>query len=103
MGVTHLSKLSLTLTERSGAETIATRSARSARAKSFRSVATSQCQITVPNFVPIVPEIVPYRRVSSSYSIVLRRILLRARNLFCANGFAVTMLRGHQARTVVLR
>ena len=44
--------------------------------KSFRSVATQQSQITVPNFVPFVPEIVPYPDVSSSYSIVPTRILL---------------------------
>ncbi len=44
--------------------------------KSFRSVAIPQCQITVPNFVPSVPEIVPYPDVNPSYSIVLSRILL---------------------------
>jgi hypothetical protein len=33
-------------------------------------------QIAVPNFVPCVPEIVPYLDVSSSYSIVLSRISL---------------------------
>ena len=43
--------------------------------KSSRSVATPQCQITVPNFVPCVPEIVPYPDVNPSYSIALSRIL----------------------------
>jgi hypothetical protein len=47
--------------------------------KSFRSVAIPQCQITVPNFVPFVSEIVPYHDVSSSYSIVLSRI-----GVFCS-------------------
>jgi hypothetical protein len=63
--------------ERIGAENIATPSAPClTTANPFRSVATQQAQIAVPNFVPFVPEIVPYPDVSSSYSIVLSRILM---------------------------
>jgi hypothetical protein len=35
-----------------------------------------QWQITVPNFVPFVPEIVPYLDVNPFHSMALSRILL---------------------------
>ncbi len=44
----------------------------------------------MPNFVPFVSEIVPYHDVSSSYSIVLSRILLRSRNPFCTTVLALS-------------
>jgi hypothetical protein len=75
MGVTHLSKLSSTFPDAAAPKLSPCGQIVPNDGKSFRSVATSQCQITVPNFVPFVSEIVPYRGVSSSYSIVLSRIL----------------------------
>jgi hypothetical protein len=64
------------LSERGGAETSPRRQLLSNDGKSLRSVTTQQSQITVPNFVPFVPEIVPYPAVNPSYSIVLSRTLL---------------------------
>jgi hypothetical protein len=76
MGVTRLSKLSATFPSTAAPKTSPRRQLLPKEGKSSRSVATQQCQITVPNFVPVVPEIVPYPDVNPSYSIVLSRILL---------------------------
>ena len=76
MGVTHLSKLSSTFPNAAAPKLSPRRQLVPNDGKSFRSVATQQVQITVPNFVPFVPEIVPYPDASSSYSIALSRILL---------------------------
>ncbi len=76
MGVTHSSKLSATLPSAAAPIPSPRRQLLPNDGKSLRSVATQQSQITVPNFVPCVPEFVPYPDVSSSYSIMLSRILL---------------------------
>jgi len=76
MEVTRLSKWSATFPSTAAPKTSPRRQLLPNDGKSFRSVATQQSQITVPNFVPFVPEIVPYPDVSSSYSIMLSRILL---------------------------
>ena len=87
MGVTHSSKLSATFPSAAAPIPSPRRQLLPNDGKSLRSVATQQSQITVPNFVPFVPEIVPYPDVSSSYSIVLSRIRLRSRKPFYTNGF----------------
>jgi hypothetical protein len=89
MGVTHLSKSSAIFLSAAAPKTSTRRQLLPNDGKSFRSVAIPQCQITVPKFVPSVPEIVPYPDVNPSYSIVLSRILLSSRNPFCAKGFPV--------------
>jgi hypothetical protein len=76
MGVTHLSKSSATFPSAAAPKPSPHRRLLPNDGKSFRSVPIQQSQITVPNFVPFVPEIVPYPDVSSSYSIVLSRILM---------------------------
>ena len=76
MGVTHLSKLSATFPSAAAPKPSPRRQLLPNDGKSFRSVATQRFRITVPNFVPFVPEIVPYPDVSSSYSIMLSRIFL---------------------------
>ena len=77
--VTHISKLSATFPSAAAPKTLRHRQLPPHEGRSFRSVAIPQCQITVPNFVPFVSEIVPYHDVSSSYSIVLSRI-----GVFCS-------------------
>ena len=76
MGVTHLSKLSATFPSAAAPKPSPSPQPLPNDRKSFSSVATQLSKITVPNFVPCVPEIVPYPDVSSSYSTMLSRILL---------------------------
>ena len=69
MGVTHSSKLSATFPSAAAPKPSPRRQLLPNDGKFFRSVATQRFRITVP-------EIVPYPDVSSSYSIMLSRILL---------------------------
>jgi hypothetical protein len=74
MGVTHSSKLSATFRSAAAPKPSPCNQLLPNDGKSFRFVATQQSQITVPNFVPFVPEIVPDPDVSLFSSIMLSRI-----------------------------
>jgi hypothetical protein len=78
MGVTHLSKLSPTFPSAAAPKPSPRPRLPSNDGKSYQSVAklVSSPKSLLPNFVPFVPEIVPYPDVRSSYSIVPSRILL---------------------------
>ncbi len=75
MGVTHLSKLSSTFPSAAAPKLSPRGRLVPNDGKSFRSVATSQCQITVPNFVPFVPEFVPYPDINLCDSVVMGRMI----------------------------
>ena len=75
MGVTHLSKLSATFPSATVPKPSPRRQFLPNDGKSFRSVATQQSQITVPNFVPFVPEIVPYPDINSCDSVMMGCII----------------------------